>query len=64
MEAMQIGQIGGDGLENERKAGWRCFPAPTPEWYRANHRAPWVAGQVADETFSSRAQAAVGERMG
>ena len=38
----RIQNIGYDLGENGR----------TPEWYRANHRTPWVAGDVADGEFS------------
>jgi len=38
----RIQNIGEDLGENAR----------TSEWYRANHRTPWVAGQLATGEFS------------
>jgi len=38
----RIQNIGYDLGENAR----------TPEWYRANHRTPWVARQTSEEEFS------------
>ena len=37
----RIQNIGYDQGENGR----------TPDWYRANHRTPWVAGQVENRAF-------------
>src|SRR5690606_39335406 len=28
----------------------------TPEWYRANHRTPWVAGTLPNGTFTVRSE--------
>jgi hypothetical protein len=50
----RIQNIGYDLGENGR----------TAEWYRANHRTPWVAGQLAGGAFWFRGPAAVSERTG
>ena len=49
----RIQNIGYDLGENNR----------SPEWYRANHRTPWVAGQVASETFLWGVAPVVGDEL-
>ena len=49
----RIQNIGYDLGENNR----------SPEWYRANHRTPWVAGQVASGAFLWGVAPVVGDEL-